>query len=98
MIARPGFGKRRFGDRSSGKQFLDWREELDRFLITGGTTGRSQSDISRRLINHATADLIRGELEARLAEEKVQKFTVPPKGRGNSTIVWRATTKLIEGE
>lgn len=74
----------------------DWREELQRFLITGRTTGRKQTDIVERLQNWATSDLILDELNALRAEEKVQKFRPPSNGRGRSPTIWRATTKLLE--
>lgn len=74
----------------------DWRDDLAHFLITAGTTGRAQSEILSRFQSRAKAPAIRAHLEAWLAENVVQKFMLPTKGR--KTLVWRATTKMIETE
>lgn len=76
---------------------FDWRDQLVRFLITGGTTGRSQSEILARLQDHATSALIRNELDALHLEDKVQRFDIPSEiTKGRAKIIWRATTKLVE--
>ena len=74
----------------------DWREELQRFLITAGTNGRKQTDIVERLQNWIDAGTITEELEALRAEERVQKFKLPNTGKGRTPTIWRATTKLLK--
>lgn len=78
---------------------VEWHERLASLLIRAGTTGKKQSEIVKALQGFATAATLEGQLEAWWAEDKVQRFTVPPPERGGrSTIVWRATTKLVEQE
>lgn len=97
-VSKPGFGKRKFEDQANGRERVDWREELIRYLIAGGTTGQKQSEIQRRLAAHARSVEIDIELEGLLASEKVQKFSVPASGRGKPATVWRATTKILEND
>lgn len=79
------------------KQIYDWRDTLREFLISGGTDGRSQSEIIAKLNGYAAADAIRNELEALHLEDKVQRFDVPAQsGMGRSKLVWRATNKILE--
>lgn len=72
----------------------DWREDLERFLITAGTTGRKQHDITERFGNWVTAGILQEHLEALRAEGKAQKFKPPSTGTGRTPVIWRAT-KLI---
>lgn len=90
------FGKRKFEDQANGHDRIDWREELQRFLIAGGTTGQKQGEVQRRLAAHARSNDINTELEFLLSVDKVQKFYVPTGGKGKPAIVWRATTKILE--
>jgi len=90
-------GKRKYGDLARGQHVLDWQHELTAFLITGGVSGRTQSEISKRFINHARAPQILNELEALMAEDKVQRFDMPTHGkRGRPYTVWRATTNILK--
>lgn len=74
----------------------DWRYELQRFLIAGGTNGHMQTIILQRLQNWIGSDEIKAELEALLLDQKVQKFCPSNNGRGRPKTIWRATTKLLE--
>lgn len=94
--AKPGFGKRKFEDQATGHSYIDWREELQRFLIAGGTNGQPHAAVMRRLVAHAKTAEVQVELDALLELEKIQKFEVPAMGRGKPTTVWRATTKILE--
>lgn len=94
--AKAGFAKRRVEDQANGHTRIDWREELQRYLIAGGTTGQKQGAVQRRLIAHARSEQINDELDALLMEGKIQKFLVPTAGKGKPAIVWRATTKILE--
>ena len=73
---------------------FDWRDKLRQMLLDGSTSGVKQRDITHGLEGFASAPEILQHLEAWEAEEKVQQFKVPTKGRPG--IVWRATTKLLE--
>jgi hypothetical protein len=74
----------------------DWREELQRYLIAAGTNGKKQTDIVIRLQNWVTRDEVVAELEALLAEKKVQKFKPQTVGRGKAPTIWRATVLILE--
>lgn len=81
-----------------GHQFSvgTWQEHLRDILIEAGTEGRSQRELIKILENVAMADDIIPELEFLLncKPPKVQKFTVPTKGR--SKTVWRATVHILK--
>lgn len=72
---------------------LDWREKLRDFLISGGTDGRLQSEILVYLANVAVTDEVVTHLEAWRVEGKVDRYTIPSKGRPSTK--WRATTRLL---
>lgn len=71
----------------------EWRDKLRRFLIDGGTDGRSQRDITYYLNNVATAEELLSHLEAWRVEGKVDKYNLPTGGRTGT--VWRATTRIL---
>lgn len=74
-----------------------WQDMLRDFLIEGGTEGWAQRDILKRMENVCLADDIQAELEFLLncKPPKVQKFSVPTKGRPKT--VWRATIHILKG-
>jgi hypothetical protein len=76
----------------------DWQDQLIEYMIDGGLIGRKQSDILAKFDTVANAERINAELTFLAAEDKVQKYVVPPISRrgGRSYIVWRATTKIME--
>lgn len=82
----------------SRETLKDWRYLLSEFLIYGGPTGRTKSELIAKLSNYVEVAQIDAELEAWHLEDKVQKFEVPhPNGKTKSTI-WRATIKMVEKE
>lgn len=72
---------------------IDWGQDLELFLIRAGVTGVKQMDIVRKFQNVAGAEELEDYLMALASEDKVQRFTVPCKGR--SYKLWRATVKLV---
>ncbi len=72
---------------------LDWQEELVHMLIEAGTVGLTQTAIVKRFENWKFTAELQNELEVLLAQNKVQRFKVPTKGR--PAIVWRATTLIL---
>ena len=76
--------------------YLDWREELVRYLVTGGVMGRKQSQITQRLTKWVSAKEVVAELEAYRSAGKVQKFIVEQQGLGRAAIVWQATNKILK--
>lgn len=74
-----------------------WQEVLKEYLIEGGTDGWRKVDIIRRMEHMCDADMIDGELEFLLHCDppKVQKFSVPTKGRPKT--IWRATIHILKG-
>lgn len=76
----------------------DWREDLVHYLVTAGTVGRRQSEVTAKFQGRVLAATVEAELQALEAEEKVQHFVVPAAGRGaRMAVLWRATTKMVEG-
>lgn len=67
----------------------DWRDRLKNFLISAGTNGRAQTEIIQTL-GMKRVDVC-NELEALMNDDKVQKFMIT-----NKTVIWRATTKILE--
>lgn len=74
-----------------------WQAALVEILVAAGTDGIQQREILKKLENVALRDDIVPELEFLLAEDppKVQRFTVPTKGR--PATVWRATVHILKG-
>lgn len=75
---------------------IDWQAKIVRYLAAAGTVGRSQTEILRRVQHEAPVDMVVPFLEALLGFDKVQKFEVPIGKSNRNTIIWRATTKLLE--
>lgn len=71
----------------------EWRDKLRSFLIQGGTDGRLQRDIIFYMQHYATAVELNSHMEAWRIEGKVEKFSVPTRGR--PATVWRANTTLL---
>lgn len=83
----------------AGKQIYQkeaWQEQLVDILIAAGTEGLGQREIVKKLENLCLAEDILPELEYLLncTPPKVQKFTVPTKGRPKT--VWRATIHIMK--
>lgn len=74
----------------------EWPQALQHFLVTAGTVGRKQSEISTFLRNRASAAEYETLLESWWAERKVDQYKVTPEsGRGGRSIkIWRATTLM----
>lgn len=74
-----------------------WQDHLVDILIEHGTEGIGQRELCKLLENVSRADDIVHELEFLLNQTppKVQKFTVPTKGRPKT--VWRATIHIMKG-
>lgn len=79
--------------------FVDHRDALQHFLVTAGTQGRKQSEITSCLQSYGDAAMLIGELEIWLTEDRVQKFILPPPASGGRSVtVWRATNKILDPE
>lgn len=75
----------------------EWREDLVRLLVASGTVGLKQSEVTTRLHHKVEAEYVVNELKALWAQEKVQRFTIPAKGKqGREGTIWRATVKIKE--
>jgi len=76
----------------------DWPGALAHYLVKAGLQGKTQADIVMRFRSWASAAELENELEAWQVEGKVQKFKLNRiKGRtGRPTVLWRATTKMVE--
>lgn len=73
-----------------------WQESLRTVLVEAGTEGIGQREIIKKLEHVAVADEVLPELEFLLNCDppRVQKFTVPTKGRPKT--VWRATVHILK--
>lgn len=73
-----------------------WQDHLQGILVEAGTEGIGQREIVKKLENVARAEDIVYELEflLNLKPPKVQKFSVPTKGRPKT--VWRATIHILK--
>jgi len=73
-----------------------WQDAIRQVLINAGSEGMGQREIIKKLEHVAVADEVLPELEFLLncSPPKVQKFTVPTKGRPKT--VWRATVHILK--
>lgn len=71
-----------------------WQDLLLETLISKGTVGIKQRDITTRFRTWATADELVSYLETLWQEGKVQRFTITTKGRPMT--IWRATEGLTQ--
>lgn len=80
-----------------GKTTQDYREDVERRLITAGTNGIKKKDLVAAMQSIATADMIEAHLTALQAEGKAQRFQLKADKRGGRPpVVWRGTTALLE--
>ncbi len=85
------------GDRSTGKPDEFWEDQVHLFLVNGGLEGRTQTSLIRRFKCAIETETLKNYMETLWHEGKVDKFTVPhSSGRGKPSLVWRATTKMLE--
>ncbi|MCI0557490.1 MAG: hypothetical protein MN733_03265 [Nitrososphaera sp.] len=74
----------------------DLVERLRHLLISSGVNGISQRQITMHFANLMKANEIKSVLESWRVVGAVQRFRVESEASCKPTIVWRATTKLVE--
>ncbi len=72
----------------------EWRDKLRAYLIKCGMAGAGHTEIIHKFRVVANAEQLTQELEALWAQDKVQKFSKPTKGKDAQH--WRATNIILE--
>jgi hypothetical protein len=89
--------KQKRGDQANGRHWELWEDQVVRFLVNGGTTGRGWYEIERMYRGAVSREALLYFLETLQLEGKVDRFQVPSaSGKGTPKTVWRATTKIVE--
>jgi hypothetical protein len=68
----------------------DFQEELIKALVKAGTKGILQGELYKKVMSLVSPEQMRAELEALLADDRVQRFAI------ERTTLWRATIKIYK--
>lgn len=84
-------------DQTHGRPSMPWQDAVDLFLINGGLSGKSQTELILRFKSSVDTEQLKAYIDALWIEGKIERFQVMHKsGQGKPRTVWRATTKMME--